>query len=371
MTRASLVCVCALVLLEACTAPGPRRSTITENDLLAGGVLPWDATSAPALVSEEEAFGLDEDMRAFVAPLDSGDRNQRLERLLARMEDRGLFSLAYTDTYTRTARATFHDRQGNCLSFTMLFVALARAAGLDVRYQVVDVPPAWNNDRGLVVIGSHVNAVVDASFERRVIVDFNVRNFRGTYPSRVVSDRYAVALFYSNLGAEALIRQQYESSFWLLRAAARSHADMPAPWVNLGVLFARHGFYDHAEAAYHRALEADPREHSALANLVSVYSSLGEPALAEEYRQRIRRYREINPYYHYAVAQVAYDEKRFEDALGALRSAIRLKRDEDEFYSLQGRVLVELGRADSALASFARAKQLAASTADPSERPPR
>jgi tetratricopeptide (TPR) repeat protein len=364
MTRESLVCVVALVLLEACAASGPRQPTLTEDELLAGEGLPWDTKSAPALVSEEEAFGLDDDMRAFVAPFAAGDRTARLERLLARMDERGLFSLAYADTHTRTASGTFHDGQGNCLSFTMLFVALARAAGLDVRYQVVDVPPVWNNDRGLVVIGSHVNAVVDASFGRRVIVDFNVRNFRGTYPSRTVSDRYAVALFYSNLGAEALVRQQYESSFWLLRAAARTHADMPAPWVNLGVLFGRHGLYEHAEAAYQRALEADPREQSALANLVSVYSSLGEAALADEYRQRIRRYREINPYYHYAVAQLAYDEKRFEDALGALRSAIRLKRDEDEFYSLQGRALVELGRADSAVASFARAKELAEPAAE-------
>jgi tetratricopeptide (TPR) repeat protein len=279
------------------------------------------------------------------------------------MDQRGLFSLGYADTYTRTARDTFHDRQGNCLSFTMLFVALAREAGLDVRYQVVDVPPAWNNDRGLVVIGTHVNALIDTS-QGEFVVDFNIRDFRGKYPSRVVSDRYAVALFYSNLGAEALIRQEYESSFWLLRAAALAHADMPGPWVNLGVLFARHGLFEQAEAAYLRALEADPREQSALANLVSVYTSLGEPALAEEYRQRIRRYREINPYYHYAVAQLAYDEKRFEDALGALRSAIRLKRDEDEFYSLQGRALVELGRADSAVASFARAKELAEPAAE-------
>jgi tetratricopeptide (TPR) repeat protein len=370
MTRASVVFVSALLLLEACAAPGPRRSTLSEDDLLAGAALPWDTKAAPPLVSEQEAFGLDDEMRAFVASLARGDTASRLQRLLTAMDERGLFSLAYADTYTRTARGTFHDRQGNCLSFTMLFVALAREAGLDVRYQIVDVPPAWTNDRGLVVIGKHVNAVIDA-FNGKYVVDFNIRDYRGKYPSRVVSDRYAVALFYSNLGAEALVGQQYESSFSLLRAAARTHADMPGPWVNLGVLYARHGLFELAEAAYHRALEADPGEQAALANLVSAYTALGQPALAEEYRQRIRRYREINPYYHYAVAQLAYDEKRFEDTLSALRSAIRLKRDEDEFYSLQGRALVELGRADSADASFARAKELARPAANGAGRPPR
>jgi tetratricopeptide (TPR) repeat protein len=372
MTRVSLVCVVALVLLEACAAPGPRQSTLTENDLLSGDALSWDAGVAPALVSEEEAFGLDDEMRAFVARAGSGDPASRLHRLLAAMEAAGLFSLDYTDSYTRTARGTFHDRRGNCLSFTMLFVALARAAGLDVRYQVVDVPPTWTNDLALVVIGSHVNAVVSASFNREFVIDFNTRDVRGgQYPTRSVSDRYAVALFYSNLGAEALIRREYELSFALLRAAARTHADMPAPWVNLGVLYGRQGLYQHAEAAYLRALEADSREQSALANLVAVYSALGETALVDAYRQRIRRYRDINPYYHYAVAQMAYDDKRFEDALDSLRSAIRLKRDEDDFYALQGSALVELGRADSAVASFARAKALARPAADGTPSPPR
>jgi tetratricopeptide (TPR) repeat protein len=311
----------------------------------------------------DEAFGLDDDMRAFVAPLAIGDSASRLNRLLSGMRDRGLFSLDYNDTFTRTASTTFHDRQGNCLSFTMLFVALAREVGLAVRYQVVDVPPTWNNDHGLVVVGTHVNALIGTSFDRRFVVDFNAAKFREIYATRAVSDRYAVALFYNNLGAEALARRDYASSFALLREAARTDADMAGPWVNLGVLYSRNALYEHAEAAYLRAIEADSHEQSALANLVNVYASLGEKELAEEYRQRIRRYRESNPYYHYAAAQVAYDEGRFEDALTALRSAIRLKRDDDEFYSLRGRALAELGRAASAGASFARARELAVALA--------
>ena len=47
-----------------------------------------------------------------------------------------MFSLDYSEV-TRTASATFHERQGNCLSFTMLFVGLARAAGLTATYQSV------------------------------------------------------------------------------------------------------------------------------------------------------------------------------------------------------------------------------------------
>jgi len=377
MSRSSLLYVVALALFEVSAASGPRRSNLTADDLLSGDTLPWDVAAAPSVVAAEEAVALDEEMRAFVAPLRAnGGSTMKLRRLLEAMQDRGLFAMTYEASLTRSASAAFHEHQGNCLSFTMLFVALARATGLDVRYQVVDVPPTWTNDLGLLVVGKHVNAAVNqgsppsrvgavdsfssSSFTRKVIVDFNAANFRERYPTRVVSDRYVVGLFYNNLGAEALVRQEYLASFALLRAAARAYADMPGPWVNLGVLYSRLQLYDYAEAAQLRALQADPHEQAAIANLESVYESLGEVELADKYRQQIRRYREMNPYHHYALARKAFDEQRFEDALASLRSAIRLKRDEDDFYELRGRTLVELGRGDRAVASFARAKDLAA-----------
>ncbi len=376
-TRTSILCGIALVLIEASAAPGPPRSALSDTDLLGGAVLGWEVAAAPQIITPEEAVALDDEMREFVAPYRAiGDTAMKLRRLLEGMQDRGLFAMSYSDSFTRSASRTFHERQGNCLSFTMLFVALAREAGLDARYQAVDVPPTWTNDNELLVIAKHVNTAVNqgysrtttagsgepfprASFDRKVIVDFNAANFRANYHSRVVADRYVIALFYNNLAAEALVRKQYAEGFDLLREAARTYADMAGPWVNLGVLYARVGRHDYAEAAYRRALEADPREQAALANLVGVYTSLGEAALAAEYRQRIRRYREINPYYHYALAQVAFGEGRFEDALASLRSAIRLKRDDDDFYDLRGRTLVELGRDDRAVASFDRAKELA------------
>jgi tetratricopeptide (TPR) repeat protein len=295
-------------------------------------------------------------MRAFVSRFRSfRDPDVRLQRLLQSMEERGLFSLDYANAATHTVTETFHERQGNCLSFTMLFVSLAREAGLPATYQLVDVPPTWNRDVDLVVIGNHINAIVDTGFNDRLVVDFNVTDFRGNYPTRKINDDYAAALFYTNLGAEALQRREYRLSFDLFREAIRASADVPAPWVNLGVLYGRHQRYDYAEAAYLRALEADPRERSALANLVGIYTALGNEPLAEEYRARVRRYRELNPFYHYSEGQAAYDEGRFDDALEASRKAIRLKRDQREFYDLQARALAALGLRAKAASSFERA----------------
>jgi Flp pilus assembly protein TadD len=356
--RPLLLAVVVLIATEALAATGPRRPAFTAEELLAGATLPFPVDASIAIPSRDDAFGLDAEMLAFVATTtEVRDSRKKLVALLRGMEERGLFSLDYDET-TRTARSTYHGRQGNCLSFTMLFVGLARAAGLTATFQSVTVPPTWVND-GKVVIGNHVNSIVRTAFGEETVVDFNIREYEAEQRSRRVDDDYALALFYTNLGAEALLRNDYAEGFAYFRAAAGIHPKMASIWVNLGVLYARHGLHEQAESAYLYALEADGQEQSAIANLAIVYESLGELDLAAEYRLAAQSYRDRNPYYHFAVATLAFDEGRLPDALAAVRKALRLKFDEADFHSLRGRVLEAMGRVSDATQSFVRAHEYA------------
>jgi Flp pilus assembly protein TadD len=195
---------------------------------------------------------------------------------------------------------------------------------------------------------------------RDTIVDFNTGAAQDDQHSRRVDDSYALSLFYTNLGAEALLRDEHAASLVYLREAARVHSEIAGIWVNLGVLYARQGRYEHAEAAYLRALAVDAREQSALVNLALVYDALGEPKLAALYRDRVRTYRERNPYYHYALATRAYEQQQFGTALTSVRRALRLKNDEHEFYTLRAQALTALGRSRDAQNSFARAREFEA-----------
>jgi tetratricopeptide (TPR) repeat protein len=360
--RALLLGLAVLVATEAGPAAAvSRRPAFDDAELVSGSVLPFAGASVH-VPTPEEVFALDEEMRAFVAPAaELRQPRQKLAALARALEARGMFSLDYAEV-TRTAPATFRDRQGNCLSFTLLFVALARAAGLDASMQTVDVPPQWTYD-GLVVIANHVNAVVRVGPGEVTIVDFNIRPYEAGQRRRRISDAHALGLFYSNLGAEAMLRDEYPAALVFFREAVRVHPDIADAWVNLGVLYSRHGFYEHAEAAYLRALEADAKDQSALGNLALVYETLGETELAAEYRERVQRYRERNPYYHYAKAARAYEDGRLEAALASLRKALRLKRDEHAFHVLRGEVLEAMGRAKEATQSFALAREYAEAAA--------
>jgi tetratricopeptide (TPR) repeat protein len=357
--RGLLLAVGVLVSLEACTASSPRRSAISDEELLSGRALDPSFTVSMPVVSMDDAFALDGEMQEFVRQVRDfgGDSTTKVNHLLQAMKQRGLFSLEYNEALTRTVSGTFHERRGNCLSFTMLFIALARDSGLHARYQLVDVPPQWNLDSDLVVIANHVNAVIDSRTDKDLVVDFNRTNFHGDFVTHRIDDAYAAALFYTNLGAEAMLRRDYPQSFTLLREAVHARADVAPPWVNLGVLYGRQGLYEYAEASYLRALQIAPQERSALANLAGIYEALGDTQRAAEYRERVRRYQDINPYYHYARAQKAYHDKQYEDTLAELRHAIRLRSDESVFYALQGQALTSLGREGDAAKSFARATE--------------
>ncbi len=355
MVRASLLGVVVLVATAASAAAANRGPALDEEELLDGSALAFEPSDL-AMPTRDEVFGLDAEMTAFVAPFAAlRDSRQRLAGLIEALEERGMFSLDYSEI-TRTASATFHGKQGNCLSFTILFVALARAAGLTATYQSVEVPPSWTND-GQVVIASHVNTVVRTGRGEETTVDFNIRTYQGEQQRRRVNDSYALGLFYTNLGAEALLRGEDAASFAYLREAARARSDIAGIWVNLGVLYARYGRFEHAEAAYLRAIDVDDGEQSAYANLALAYDALGEPELAAEYRERVQDYRERNPYWHYATAARAYEQRQFTDALASLRRALRLKRDEHQFYQLRGQVLAELGRSKDATQSFELARE--------------
>jgi tetratricopeptide (TPR) repeat protein len=357
--RASLLGFVVLVATGATAAAANRQPAFDESELVSGAALTLPQPDVPIVVpTAEETLALDAEMEAFVAPLKQvRDPRQKMRALITALEGRGMFSLEYAEV-TRTARGTFHDRQGNCLSFTMLFVSLARAIGLQAGYQSVVVPPTWSND-GQVVVASHVNTSVRTRRGEETIVDFNIRPYRSDQRSRRVNDSYALGLFYTNLGAEAMLRDDYAAALLYLREAARVRPDIAGIWINLGVLYARHARYEHAEAAYLRALEVDGDEPSALTNLALVYEALGETALAQEYRGRVRGYRERNPYYHFAAATRAYEEQQFDDAMASLRKALRLKPDDHEFYELRGQVQAALGKSRDATESFERARAYA------------
>ncbi|QDH70220.1 transglutaminase domain-containing protein [Marilutibacter alkalisoli] len=88
---------------------------------------------------------------------------RRLERLVEWMFASDGLAFEYDNEATRSVAETLHDRRGNCLSFTLAFVVLARRVGFDAHMQETDDVLVWPGslDSNVVIHAGHVNAGVD------------------------------------------------------------------------------------------------------------------------------------------------------------------------------------------------------------------
>jgi Flp pilus assembly protein TadD len=203
--------------------------------------------------------------------------------------------------------------------------------------------------------------VKNVHFDRRlnhtVIVDFNEVHPAVDYPRREVSDEYAKALYYANHSVALLRSGETRESFAHLRRAIETDPSNVDLWINLGAFYAVEGDAEAAVEAYHVALQRKRNSKPAFSGLARNYATLGDEAMAAYYQDKVRNYRETNPFYHYAMAQAAFDEAEFEVSLDYINAAIGLDRRTARFHQLKGMVEQKLGDHEAAETSFRRARR--------------
>jgi tetratricopeptide (TPR) repeat protein len=349
-------------------ASGPMsvdRSAITPDELLAGAALGVQRDSYE-LIGEEKVLALSAEMRDF---LDSHvDRRaigpSRLRQLAWAITGEAKPAWDYDDK-TRTAAETFRARRGNCLSFSNMFVAMARNLNLDVHFQEVDIPPDWTRVDGAFVLNRHVNVLVYLGWGAEdQVVDFNIDDFKSSYDTRLISDARALAHFNNNMGVERMQAGDTASALAYFRRAIDDNDRRFAPaWINLGILYLRSGHAAHAEAAYLQALRVNRRDFVAMSNLANLYERQGNAERAAKYRKKVTYHRKRNPYYRHLLAREAFAAKDYDAAISHLRYAIRKKETEDQFYYLLGLAHLAKGNDRIARRWLERAEAVAATDA--------
>ena len=352
------------ILLLACSTALAETDGrhISPDELLAGTALGL-GPDPPATVSNDEVMALSDEMREFLknhVSKRAGDP-VKLRQLSNAVFSKDSFGLEY-DENTRTAAENFRTRRGNCLSFTFMFVVLARGVGLDASFQEVEIPPEWTFAKDTYILNRHINIHID--FDVGVIpakvVDFNIADFSTNYDMRIVSDERALAHFFNNIGAELMQHGEMTAAFYAFRRAIAEYDWSFAPaWDSLGTLYRRKGLAYHAEAAFLQALEIDRSDLTAMNNLTALYDRRGEPKLAARYRNKVNSHRKRNPYYRFQLARVAYHAEDYGLAIDHLKYAMRKQREEDRFCALLGMVYLQMGDEEKSRHWMARAEKYA------------
>jgi Flp pilus assembly protein TadD len=362
--RVRVVVLLVTLALGCASAPWERdRTDVTREELLAGAPL-GIAPDPAAIVDEDEVIAVSPEMREFLDDhvARTTGRILRLRQLASAIITEGTFGLQYDET-TRTAAETFHARRGNCLSFSNMFVAMARQEGLKASFQEVETPPDWSFRDDAFVLNRHVNVLLDLGREGEHVVDFNMDDFRTSYDRRTISDARALAHYYNNVAVERMRTDDIASALTYFRRALDNDPSFSPAWTNLGTLYHRQGHGRYAEAAYLQALRADGRDLVAMSNLAGLYEERGDARRADRYRSRVQDHREHNPYYRFQLARAAFEARDYDGAIAHLKYAIRRNKNEDQFYFLLGMSYMKKGDENAARRWLSRAEEVAATDA--------
>jgi tetratricopeptide (TPR) repeat protein len=287
------------------------------------------------------------------------DASRRLDRLVDLFHDDRALGFEYAPHPTRGVAATYAARSGNCLAFTLAFLAVARELGFDAYPREVRVPDQWRRVGSSVLSVGHVNVGVD-TLNRSAIVDFEpdlmeARRLAQPYRGRRISDERAMAHFYNNRAAELMLAgHRVEARLWTERAIALDPGFAPAH-ITRGVLARRAGQLAQAEAAFLQALESDEGSASALFNLVSLQRQRGRREEMIHYGRRLAALDPDDPYLLWTLGRLQRDLGEPELARESFARAVELTEANDPMLvaGLVG-VLLELGETEAARRHLSR-----------------
>lgn len=351
----------AVLALAAPADPLPSVLATPEAQIApAARAPPAAATTAAAPPTAEEVMALPAVLRQRVAEqvtASARSDTQRLQRLMEVMFGRNGLGIEYRDEATTTVEQAYLTRKANCLTFTLLFVALAREAGLEAYAQEIDQTLAWHQDQSTIYRTNHVNAGVRIG-ARRYTVDVGSDALIGRNPPERVSDQRLLAHFYSNRAASLMAQHDLQQAARHMRVAMQLDPGYANSWSNQGVLYLRQGELEQAHQAYLRALELDPSNSSALFNMLALVQRTGDAGGEAEYRRRLERVQARDPFHQFLLA--IDHERHGRDALAAThyRRAIQLHGREHRFHFALARVYLRLGQPKLGERALRRAQAL-------------
>ena len=329
-----------LPLIAACSmaprAPGPMDGLWRDQA--------FGYTPSLVSVSQQSLFALDADLvRALRGNpvVVKGNQAARTAYLLSLIFGPDMKAFAYAGGHSTLAAETWHNQRGDCLSLSIMSVALARALEVPVQIQEVRVPVAFDRRDGVDFLNQHVNVLVPNERELRamnrtlpagyIVVDFEPQ-VGARKKGEALADHSVLARFHNNRAAEQLARGQDTLAYAHFKAAILADPAYAAPYSNLAQLYLRAGFSDDAERLLRHAMALSDQSDLALSTLHQLLLSQGRGAEAAQYASQLQARRDRDPYYWLGLGLDELQQTRYPQAIAALERAQALTTGFEEVH---------------------------------------
>ncbi|MFZ6672816.1 tetratricopeptide repeat protein [Undibacterium sp. Xuan67W] len=267
-------------------------------------------TPPAAGIDATNIFAVSDEMRQYISfNIASEIRAKGAQKgLFDALYSKHQLKLEYDAEMTRNAPDTFKVRSGNCLSLVIMTAAFAKEMGLSVQYQSVAIDETWSRRANLYFSTGHVNLVLgkrrfDTSnaydYYQALTIDFlPPEEVRGQHVTPI-DESTIIAMYMNNRAAELLSTGHLNDAYWWAREALVQSPSYLPSYNMLGVIYWRHRNLFEAEQAFNFALEREPDNLLAMANLAQVFIAQGRDEEAKDLHAKLERLQPFPPFYYF------------------------------------------------------------------------
>lgn len=275
---------------------------------------------------------------------------------------------------TYNAHFASTKRAGNCMSLAVLTKAYASLVNLDIKFKEVNTAPIYQRNSDVTTISSHIQTHLYApkkipqdkvSFgviRSKIIIDYFPT--ADSFVGNVIEDEDFSAMYYQNVAAEAIVDGDFDLAYSLLSAAMALSANNSKTLNTLAVLHKITKNKSLAEAIYVSEIENQNSTVNMLSNYILL---LKEANRIEEVALMQAKYGEIrddNPYRWYDLANQAYANENFSQALKYYEKSIQIAPYLHESFFGVAKTYFHLGSIRQAKKAMKKASELAYKPSD-------
>jgi tetratricopeptide (TPR) repeat protein len=278
---------------------------------------------------------------------EAGGERTQMKKLLRFLIDTDGLAFQYRPSRTLNAEAAFQAREGDCMSYAMLYVASARSLGIPVHFVRITQLPVFWEDGGRFFTSSHIAVEFghDSWQEDAMVVDFSATH---TSEWRVslydpIDDETAFVLFHSNRAVEYLLKDDYVTAEHILRFLLDHAPQQAEVYSNLGIVLMRLKRYQEATDLYATAIARFPRFVPLYTNAVNAATASGNVGMVKLWSAAGRKVAKADPAFAFGEGMLAFRQGDYPAAAERFSQALEVNPDDITLLAWTARAYLSAG----------------------------
>jgi pentatricopeptide repeat protein len=224
-----------------------------------------------------------------------------------------------------TAQETYDKKKGNCISYTGLFVSIARKLNIPVYFAHLNNIVDFEEKDGSYIASSHIAAGFRDG-ERTLLIDFLRPQERENYQFyEKIDDLTAYCLFYNNVAVEYILEEKYEDAQQILDFLLSLKPSLNELLNNRGVLYLKKGEYEKALQIFDKMRLKKMGYQPALHNGLLTSKILKNKSYEQIFTEELQKYENNDPLLLYERSMELAKQGKIEEAINLIKKAISEK----------------------------------------------